>query len=272
MGNGLVLEQGTHSELLRDENGPYSRLVTAQKLREKREVEDSDSVTGSSIGAEHVEKKALEEIPLGRKNTGHSLASDIIERRKKEQPGEKEENLSLFYLFVRMGKLNGARWPQYCIGLVAAASECHCCTLSSDDLTKIVTGMVYPAFGIVYAKGINAFSELDPHKRRHDGDRVALWLFLIAIISMFSIGVQNYIFASTAATLTAKLRSLSFRAILRQDGEFCKALFIFSPDQLMTHFPVEFFDREENATGSLTSGLSDNPQKVNGLAGVTLGA
>lgn len=50
MGNGLVIEQGTHSELLQDENGPYSRLVTAQKHREKREVElkDSDSDTAAS--------------------------------------------------------------------------------------------------------------------------------------------------------------------------------------------------------------------------------
>ena len=35
---------------------------------------------------------------------------------------------------------------------------------------------------------------------------------------------------------------------------------------------VEFFDQDHNSTGSLTSALSDNPQKVNGLAGVTLGA
>jgi len=53
---------------------------------------------------------------------------------------------------------------------------------------------------------------------------------------------------------------------------------------------VEYFDREENSvsspicsilvlaahqvdqTGALTSQLSENPQKVNGLAGITLGA
>ena len=34
---------------------------------------------------------------------------------------------------------------------------------------------------------------------------------------------------------------------------------------------VEFFDQDHNSTGSLTSALSENPQKVNGLAGVTLG-
>lgn len=111
---------------------------------------------------------------------------------------------------------------------------------------------MYPAFGVVYAKGINGFSDLDPHKRRFDGDRNALWFFLIAIGSTIAIGVQNHLFAAAAAELSSKLRSLSFRAILRQD--------------------IQFFDNEENSTGSLTSRLSDNPQKVNGLAGITLGA
>ena len=40
----------------------------------------------------------------------------------------------------------------------------------------------------------------------------------------------------------------------------------------MVWFPVEYFDKDENNTGALTAKLSDNPQKVNGLAGITLGA
>lgn len=44
-----------------------------------------------------------------------------------------------------------------------------------SDPLFVVTGMVYPAFGIVFAKGIDGFSQIDPHVRRHDGDRNALW-------------------------------------------------------------------------------------------------
>jgi hypothetical protein len=57
----------------------------------------------------------------------------------------------------------------------------------------LVTGMVYPAFGVVYGdpnisfrfhllmicvwigKGIQTFSYPDPHQRRVEGDRNALW-------------------------------------------------------------------------------------------------
>ena len=44
--------------------------------------------------------------------------------------------------------------------------------------------------------------------------------FIIALVSMVTIGVQNFMFASSAADLTNKLRGLSFRAILRQDSEY----------------------------------------------------
>lgn len=54
-------------------------------------------------------------------------------------------------------------------------------------------------------------------------------LFIISILSAISIGCQNYYFAASAASLTGKLRSLSFRAILRQDSAYS---FFFHPSRL----------------------------------------
>jgi ATP-binding cassette subfamily B (MDR/TAP) protein 1 len=36
-------------------------------------------------------------------------------------------------------------------------------------------------------------------------------------------------------------------------------------------FAVAFFDKDKNSSGGLTGSLSDNAQKISGLAGVTLG-
>jgi ATP-binding cassette subfamily B (MDR/TAP) protein 1 len=135
-----------------------------------------------------------------------------------------------------MGKINQDDWQLYAIGTFFAS----------------ITGMVYPAFGIVYGIAIQSFQLQDRHALRKAGDRSALWFFLIAVGSTVAIAAQNYSFARGAAALTRKLRSLSFRAILRQD--------------------IGWFDEESNSTGKLTSDLSDAPQKVNGLAGITLGA
>ncbi|KAG8687043.1 GTPase-activating protein [Ceratobasidium sp. 423] len=248
MGDGMILEQGTHSELLRNPDGPYATLVEAQKLREEESKEmmaqqsdsDNDEVTKASSVDPHSEKAGapLEDMePLKRTATGtRSLASEILSAREKEGGRYGTKDHGFIYLFKRMGLINRDSWRYYVLGCLAA----------------IVTGMVYPVMGIVYARAIVGFSIGDNHDKRRSGDRNALWFFVIAIVSAIAIAVQNLVFGVTASRLTTKLRSLSFRAILRQD--------------------IGWFDEDKHSTGVLTSTLSDNPQKVNGLAGVTLGA
>ena len=150
MGEGTVLERGTHHELLSRTGGAYARLVQAQKLREGKEraIGDEETLEGS-VGhdekiedQEAMEKAVREEVPLGRKESGtQSVASEILARRQAEREG-KETDYSLPYLFMRMGKLNRATWSWYALGSVFA----------------IMTGMVYPAFGIVYGEWLNSFA------------------------------------------------------------------------------------------------------------------
>ncbi|KAB5595943.1 Leptomycin B resistance protein pmd1 [Ceratobasidium theobromae] len=243
MGDGMVLEQGTHNELLSNPNGPYATLVEAQKLREEEQnaqQSDSDEDATKASAATTSEKAHIptEDIePLKRTNTGNrSLASEILSAREKEGTRYGNKDYGFIYLFKRMGLINRESWNLYVWGSIAA----------------VVTGMVYPVMGIVYAKAIVGFSLPTDAEKRHSGDRNALWFFIIAIVSAIAISVQNLVFGVTAARLTSKLRSLSFRAILRQD--------------------IGWFDEDKHSTGALTSTLSDNPQKVSGLAGVTLGA
>jgi ATP-binding cassette, subfamily B (MDR/TAP), member 1 len=258
MGNGVVLEQGTHNELLSNPEGAYAKLVQAQKLREQQQKDAAggDSEEASTKGAEEVEDMeeiAAKEVPLGRSKTSRSLASELAEKRAEEKQ-EKKDDHSLWTVLKRMALLNREGWAMYGRGIIAAS----------------LTGAVYPCFGIVFgkhpipppfgsnfltclsARAINGFSATDDHVKRHSGDRNALYFFVIAIGSACTIGIQNFSFASAAALLTSKLRKLSFRSILRQD--------------------IEFFDKDEHSTGGLVSSLSDDPQKVNGLAGITLGA
>lgn len=234
MGEGLIIESGTHDELLRRENGAYARLVAAQRLKESL-VEEDESRSSTGDDAEAIEEAARKENVPRRRNSARSLASEIIEKNK-EQQQEQKKHYGLFYLFKRIGSLNPPGYKEYFFGSCAA----------------ICTGMVHPAFGLVYAKSIDGFSQTDPLDRRHAGDRNALWLFLIALTSAFAICVQNGMYNHAASQLSAVLRIKSFKAIVSQD--------------------IEFFDKEENSTGALTTGLADNPQKIFGLAGVTLGA
>jgi hypothetical protein len=68
-----------------------------------------------------------------------------------------------------------------------------------------------------------------PQVRRREGDRTALYMFLVAIGAGIAVCMQNLLFSTAAASFTAKLRSLLFRAVLGQESLY---LFFVSTSQL----------------------------------------
>ncbi|PBK67246.1 P-loop containing nucleoside triphosphate hydrolase protein [Armillaria solidipes] len=233
MGEGLVIEEGTHNSLLNNPDGAYYKLVQAQKIREGEEVttateaDDSESMTTD-------EKEPDDFIPLDRAKTHQSVASQALEQRMKERQERHKRKYSMYQLFTRMLLLNRESWNRMIIGAIAA----------------IMTGAIYPSYGIVFAFALDGFSQPDNHVKRLKGDRNALWLFIMSLIAIVTTMAQNWNFVAAATTLMARLRFNMFTSILRQD--------------------IEFFDEAEHSTGSLVSSLSDDPQKVNGLAGMIL--
>ncbi|KIM25827.1 hypothetical protein M408DRAFT_204802 [Serendipita vermifera MAFF 305830] len=261
MGDGMVLEKGTHNQLLQNAEGPYAKLVQAQKLKEHHHADEDLDTSGHNTpvgprgaadlndpaaimklrqkekmdkekAAQDVEKAALDEKPLGRTDTSHSLASDIL---KQAADANKEKEYGMLYIMKRMAYINRPTWPLYILGFVAAAAG----------------GMVYPCFGIVFSQAISAF-QVTGDELRYQADRAALWFFLIAIGATIAITIQNSTFMRASGHLSWRLRKMVFRAILRQD--------------------IAYFDDEKHSTGALTSGLSQNPERISGLGGVTLGA
>ncbi|SCZ98574.1 BZ3500_MvSof-1268-A1-R1_Chr3-1g05473 [Microbotryum saponariae] len=246
-----------HEILLRNPEGAYSRLVNAQKFREAEE-EDAESGSDSAsvderekstaignLTREQVDEMARNEKPqfetLKRVGTGRSAASEALSQRNKEdlEKGRtKKQKHSFIYLIGRMLKLNSDRKMDYFLGLVAA----------------ILSGCVYPIFGIVFGGVLGIFS-LDAQTQRAElragGNRFALYCFIIALVATVGIAVQNYYFGASAERLSRKLRKNTFASILRQD--------------------IAFFDRDENSTGHLTATIADYAQKINGLFGLTAG-
>jgi ATP-binding cassette subfamily B (MDR/TAP) protein 1 len=123
MGDGLVLESGTHDDLL-EADGAYARLVQAQKLREVA-TGSEDAVSEDSSDDEEMVKVAREEIPLDRKTTLQSLASQILARKRKDaESSEARDDFSLIYLFKRMVPLIRDQWSNYFFATVGACRKC----------------------------------------------------------------------------------------------------------------------------------------------------
>ncbi|GAA6011881.1 hypothetical protein JCM10207_003417 [Rhodosporidiobolus poonsookiae] len=220
--------ESAHQLLLRDPKGAYSTLVGAQALREAERRVDRDALEDEKVVFETVpedvdKQEGWEE--KGREGDDLEQGSD----------GKKVKKRSTAYLLGRMFALNKEQWPYYSLAALAA----------------LVAGCAYPVFALVYAGAVETFAETDRGKLRSGGDRMALYSFIIALVTSASMFTQNCAFGYTAETLAAKLRLLTLRSILKQD--------------------IAYFDRSENSTGHLTSSIAAWAEKINTLFGATLG-
>ncbi|KAF8320496.1 P-loop containing nucleoside triphosphate hydrolase protein [Clavulina sp. PMI_390] len=250
IGDGLVVESGTHNELLQTADGPYSRLVSAQALREQQnreglpqqgEPDRATSIEGTEleVASELVandDLSAKDAIPLTRIATKASTKSGIQAALEDELP-----KYPFGYLIKRMVAINKISLWDYLLGTIGS----------------IIGGAVYPVFGIVYSKAINGFTTTDPHQIRHNGSSIsgnmsALYMMIIAIASGLALSLQYSMFHRGAARMAWRLRNIIFTSILRQD--------------------VRWFDDDRHSTGALVSNVAGNPQKIMALAGVTLGS
>ncbi|KAL1409886.1 GTPase-activating protein [Vanrija albida] len=245
MGEGEILEEGTHYSLLADENGAYAKLVANQKLSQQAadhlpdDVEAEDTTDEDDIivpgPASPMKEKHLH---LTRSITGRSISSQILEqqRMKREEIGKRRDKIPFMKLFIRLLKFNREYWLTYVVGTLGA----------------VAAGLVYPALAILFGKIINDFTIQDPQELKRTLNHKALFYFIVAIIAAIVIWFQTTCFSRTGWELSAKLRKQSFRAVMRHD--------------------IEWFDDDAHTTGGITSNLADHPQKVQGLFGVTLGS
>jgi len=121
MEDGVVLEQGTHQQLLANE-GPYACLLQSQKLRESAKILLADPAVEDGID---VEKPVADEIPLGRKETLHSVTSDLARAKSAERKKNEfdEGNYSLSYLIKRIGSLARPWFFMFAIGAASAIGK-----------------------------------------------------------------------------------------------------------------------------------------------------
>jgi ATP-binding cassette subfamily B (MDR/TAP) protein 1 len=134
MGAGEVLEHGTHNELLAKHDGAYAKLVQAQKLREQVQQEADAESAKAPVTSDKIQKAAATEVPLGRSNSTRSVASELAEKKAADLAANNVKDVSLYELFRRMAAINQSAWRMYIWGGIAA----------------ILTGAVYPCFGIIF--------------------------------------------------------------------------------------------------------------------------
>lgn len=137
IGDGAVVESGTHDDLLQNPNGAYARLVNAQALREQQEQEQFAAATASLTGDSATEEpeNSKEEhavtipkaeatdpgIELTRRDTigGKSALSEASQVARPPRD-DKPQEYSSMHLIKRIAIINGESMWVYVLGAVAA--------------------------------------------------------------------------------------------------------------------------------------------------------
>lgn len=254
MSKGKIVEQGTHNELLKME-GAYYSLVTAQKITA---IDDSDSETDTPEEDEvelikKATRKSLGETGgaagfeadpddkniaarLNRQATSKSVSSVALQGGK---PEEKGAEYSTWTLIKLIASFNKEEWHWMVFGLFFA----------------ILSGGGNPTMSVFFAKVITVLSvPVTPDtvsQMRSDSSFWCLMYLMLGFSMLITFGVQGVIFALGSERMVHRVRDRAFRAMLRQD--------------------VEYFDRDENTAGALTSFLSTEATHMAGLSGATLG-
>ncbi|GAA6011919.1 hypothetical protein JCM10207_003429 [Rhodosporidiobolus poonsookiae] len=224
--------ESAHQILLKDPEGAYSTLVGAQALREATAPAEPQACT-----EEDEVKFVFQEV---------ADANDGGDAEEWAQSGDASGDLEAavlptakkyrtLHLFWRLLVLNKEQWPQYLAGTIGA----------------LIVGAAFPGFAIIEANVVQTFATADRAELRYGSDRLALYAFVVAIITFFAALLQYCSFPVTSEHLAAKLRPLLLLSILQQD--------------------IAYFDKTENSTGHLTASVASWPEKVNSLFGANLG-
>ncbi|XP_063781222.1 ATP-dependent translocase ABCB1-like [Pseudophryne corroboree] len=230
---GVIVEQGSHSELMQRE-GIYYKLVTMQSLEAEKDkegyVEDNSKDIEDSVV--YTATKLVR-----RKSSRHGSFKKAPEKEDKEyeeDDDDKDEAVKVPPVsFLKIMKLNKTEWPYFVVGVISA----------------IINGATQPAFSIVFSRIIGVFA--GPIEEMEAKSTMFSLLFLaIGGIYFVTYFLQGFTFGKAGEILTKRLRLMAFKAMLRQE--------------------MGWFDDKKNSTGALTTRLATDASQVQGATGSRL--
>ncbi|CAO2192855.1 unnamed protein product [Urochloa humidicola] len=230
---GVLVEKGPHSELLRDPEGAYSQLIRLQEAnRQDNRKGDSSARSGKQMS---INKSASRRS--SRDNSSHHsfsvpfgmpLGIDIQDGSSKlcdEMP--QEVPLS------RLASLNKPEIPVLILGSIAS----------------VISGVIFPIFAILLSNVIKAFYE-PPHLLRKDSQFWSSMFLVFGAVYFLSLPISSYLFSIAGCRLIRRIRLMTFEKVVNME--------------------IEWFDHPENSSGAIGARLSADAAKVRGLVGDAL--
>nr|CAB3219617.1 multidrug resistance protein 1A-like [Phallusia mammillata] len=226
---GRAMEQGSHDDLLKVENGIYQNLVHMQSYTAEEGAISKDARPLSpkaslrQVSRQSLRKRLISTTSI-RSDTKHGA------EETEDEPEEDEE------------------LPEFSFSRVMAMNKPETFYIICGCLSAAINGGLQPVFAILFAEIIGAFAQPDEAEKNR---LIVLYSLLFVAIgaTAFIVNIlQATSFAKSGEELTMRLRNRGFRAVLRQE--------------------MGYYDDHRNSTGALTTRLATDASKVQGCTGV----
>lgn len=240
----VILEQGTHNELMQLEKGFYRALVgSGQGQKSSGLVDDTDLVkTETASTGTGSRLDLLAKVDAASEKSTAALSTDEPEKsggwfaKKSAEEAEKaaEEKKTM------------------------AANKARVWTYTKPELGWIVfgacgsmvKGTIFPLLSIVFSKMISVWYDSDTDYMVSRSLEYSFYFYGIAFAAFLTETIQKGTFEMVGERLTKRMRGDLFRAILRKD--------------------IAWFDSDENSIGVLASRLSTDVKLVRLVAGQSI--
>ncbi|NWQ73338.1 MDR3 protein, partial [Columbina picui] len=227
--NGVITEQGTHNELI-EQKGIYYKLVNMQASGTEDQLEEEGNAPAVSQEA----RKGSIVSRQKRQSTQKSIKRFRIQNDEPDVEAAELDKSIPPVSFFKIMELNKTEWPYFVIGTSCA----------------IINGALQPIFSVIISDVIGMFVEKGEAAIRDTNSTYALLFLGFGIISFVTFFLQGFTFGKAGEILTMRLRSMAFKAILRQD--------------------ISWFDDPKNNTGALITRLANDASQVKGATGSRL--
>ncbi|KAK2993902.1 hypothetical protein RJ640_012776 [Escallonia rubra] len=250
--SGKLVEQGTHAELIKDQDGAYSQLVRMQQGKNQAE---------ETRGLDAEKRDTSLEFE---KNVERSSSQRLSMRRSRSRGGSSRKSFSasvsipglINYSEIEVGvesyvidEADKEKGKKVSIGRLAYLNKPELPVLLLGSIAAGIHGVIFPLFGLLLSKAIKTFYE-PPKELRDDSRFWALMYVVLGVVTLLAVPFQNYFFGIAGGKLIQRIRSLSFQKVVHQE--------------------ISWFDDPANSSGAIGARLSTDASTVRSLVGDAL--
>ncbi|ERN02024.1 ABC transporter B family member 11 [Amborella trichopoda] len=256
LNRGLIIEKGSHSDLLKNQNGAYSQLLHLQELNQVKQEEQQyteESYEKPDIISEasqppsqrfSLSKRLSFRLSMTQRfsfqrSSSSSRSFTPLDFQETTLPksattfqecGDPQPNVSL----ARLAHLNKPEFPVLFLGAVAAG----------------IHGLILPVFGLLLSSILRAFFE-PPQNLKKEASSWSLMFLFLGVGSFVVSPVHRYFFAVAGGKLIRRVRAMAFEAVVRQE--------------------MGWFDEVGNTSAEVAARLEADAAGVRSLVGEALG-